>query len=98
MTIHPEVLPDVFAVFKYLQEQGWTGIPYHTPPQFEAMTLYGNRMAAAPMPMSPLWRGENEYHERCLPSLYRRKWSPLQKLERLIQLEDFRLILHDYSA
>ena len=34
MTIHPEVLPDVFAVFKYLQEQGWTGIPYHTPPQF----------------------------------------------------------------
>lgn len=93
MTIHPEVLPDVFAVFKYLQEQGWTGIPYHTPPQFEAMTLYGNRMAAAPMPMSPLWRGENEYHERCLPSLYRRKWLPLQKLERLIQLEDFRLIL-----
>ena len=93
MTIHPEVLSDVFAVFKYLQEQGWTGIPYHTPPQFEAMTLYGNRMAAAPMPMSPLWRGENEYHERCLPSLYRRKWSPLQKLERLIQLEDFRLIL-----
>lgn len=93
MTIHPEVLPDVFAVFKYLQEQGWTGIPYHTPPQFEAMTLYGNRMAAAPMPMSPLWRGENEYHERCLPSLYRRKWLPLQKLERLIQLEDFREIL-----
>lgn len=93
MTIHSEVFPDVFAVFKYLREQGWTGIPYHTPPQFEAMTLYGNRMAAAPMPMSPLWRGENEYHEKCLPSLYRRKWLPLQKLERQIQLEDFRLIL-----
>lgn len=93
MHIHPEVLPDVFAVFKYLQEQGWTGIPYHTPPQFEAMTLYDNRMAAAPIPMSPLWRGESEYHEKCLPSLYRRDWSPLEKLERQIQLEDFRVIL-----
>ena len=52
---HPEVFPDVLVVLKYLQEQGWTGIPYHTLPQFKAMTLYGNRMAAAPMPMSPLW-------------------------------------------
>lgn len=26
MTIHQDVLPDVFAVFKYLQEQGWTGM------------------------------------------------------------------------
>lgn len=93
MTIHPEVLPDVFAVFKYLQEQGWTGIPYHTPPQFEAMTLYDNRMAAAPMPMSPLWRGESEYHEECLPSLYRYEWTSLERLERQIQLEDFREIL-----
>ena len=59
MTIHPEVLSDVFAVFKYLQEQGWTGIPYHTPPQFQAMALYGNRMAATPMLMSPLCRGES---------------------------------------
>lgn len=39
MHLHPEVLPDVFAVFKYLQEQGRTGIPYQTLPQFEAMTL-----------------------------------------------------------
>lgn len=93
MTIHPEVLPDVFAVFKYLQEQGWTGIPYHTPPQFEAMTLYDNRMAAAPMPMSPLWRGESEYHEKCLPSLYRYELTSLERLERQIQLEDFREIL-----
>lgn len=41
------------------------------------------------MPMSPLWRGENEFHEKCLPSLYRREWSFLEKLERQIQLEDF---------
>lgn len=93
MTIHPDIFPNVFTVYNYLQEQGWKGIPFHTPPEFQAMTLYGNRMAASPMPMTPLWRGENEFHEHCLPSLYRRNWSELEKLERQIQLEDFRLIL-----
>lgn len=93
MTIHPDVFPDVFAIFKYLQKQGWLGIPFHTPPYFEVMTLYGNRMAASPMPMSPLWRGENKFHEHCLPSLFRHRWTELERLERQIQLEDFKLIL-----
>lgn len=93
MTIHPDVFPDVFAIFKYLQKQGWLGIPFHTPPYFEVMTLYGNRMAASPMPMSPLWRGESKFHEHCMPSLYRRGWTELERLERQIQLEDFKQIL-----
>ena len=93
MHIHPEILPDVFAVYEHLTKvDGWN-ICFHTPPQFEAMTLYGNRMAAAPMPMSPLFRGESEFHVKCLPSLFRKEWTPLQKLERQIQLEDFRLML-----
>lgn len=95
MHIHPDILPDVFAVYDFLTKvQGWH-IPFHTLPQFEAMTLYGNRMAAAPMPMSPLWRGEREFHPRCLSTLHRREWTPYELLERQIQMEDFRLILQD---
>ena len=87
------VFPDVFAVFEHLtKEAGWS-FGFHTAPQFEAMTLYDNRMAAAPMPMSPLFRGESEFHEKCLPSLFRKEWTPLQKLERQIQLEDFKQML-----
>ena len=42
------VFPDVFAVFEHLtKEAGWS-FGFHTAPQFEAMTLYDNRMAAAP--------------------------------------------------
>ena len=93
MRLNDDIFPNVFAVFNHLIEQGWSGIPFHTPPYFEAMTLYDNRLAAAPMPMSPLYRGESEFHERCLPSLYRRKWTELESLERQIQLEDFRLML-----
>ena len=93
MTLNDEIFSDVFSVFNHLKEQGWSGIPFHTPPCFEAMTLYDNRLAAAPMPMSPLFRGESEFHERCLPALHRRKWTELESLERQIQLEDFRLML-----
>lgn len=93
MKLNDKVFSDVFAVFNHLMDQGWSGIPFHTPPYFEAMTLYDNRMAAAPMPMSPLFRGESEFHERCLPSLYRREWTKLETLERQIQLEDFKLML-----
>ena len=93
MNINNEIFPDVFSVYNYLtKEKGWS-FGFHTPPQFEVMTLYGNRMAAAPMPMSPLFRGENSFHERCLPSLFRREWSALETLERQVQLEDFRQIL-----
>lgn len=93
MTLNDEIFPDVFAVFNHLKELGWLGIPFHTPPCFEVMELYDNRMAAAPMPMSPLYRGESEFHKCCVPSLYRRKWSELASLKRQVQLEDFRLIL-----
>lgn len=55
MKLNDEIFSDVFAVFNYLIKQGWSGIPFHTLPYFEAMTLYDNRMAAAPMPMSPLY-------------------------------------------
>lgn len=93
MKLHDEIFSDVFAVFDHLINQGWTGIPFHTPPSFEAMTLYDNRLVATPMPMSPLYRGESEFHERCLPSLFRHQWTELGTLERQIQLEDFRLML-----
>ncbi len=93
MMVNQRIFPDVFAVYDYLtKEKGWS-FGFHTAPQFEVMTLYGNRLAAAPMPMSPLFRGESEFHVKCLPSLFRKEWTPLQKLERQIQLEDFRLIL-----
>lgn len=91
--MYKHVFTNVFAVFEHLtKEDGWT-LGFHTPPRFEAMTLYDNRMAAVPMPMSPLFRGESEFHEKCLPSLFRKQWTSVQTLERQIQLEDFRQIL-----
>lgn len=86
------VFPNILILFEYLRAKGWIGFA-HSAPVFECMELYDNRMVAAPMPMSPLYRGENEWHEICKPSLYRRTWSTAELFEREIQLSDFRKML-----
>lgn len=89
-----EVFESVFAVFDYLREKGWH-IDLHTPPNFEVMQLSENQLVACPMPMNPLYRGQNAIYEPCKPSLYRRSWTKEQAFERLLQMEDFKAVLQD---
>lgn len=85
------VFRDVFEVGRYLQSIGWS-VFWYAPPQFVAMDFGENKMINVPMPGNPLYRGQNEYYEPCLPSLYRRPWNIAEKLERLVQIEDFKTI------
>ena len=87
-----ETFSSVFAVFDYLKTKGWGGF-YHTNPYFEVMQLAENKLAACPMPMSPLYRGQSAIYTPCKPSLYRGEWTKEQSFERLIQLSDFKAIL-----
>lgn len=89
-----ETFSSVFAVFDHLKAKGWKGF-YHTSPCFEVMQLTENQLAACPMPMTPLYRGQNAIYSPCKPSLYRREWTKEQALERLIQLYEFKAILQD---
>lgn len=86
------VFKDVFEVFNFLRFKGWN-IGWYAAPNFEVMQLDESRVVAAPVPFTPLFRGQNAYFAPCLPSLYRRGWTPLEELERLVQLEDFKQIL-----
>lgn len=87
------VFKDVFEVFKFLRYKGWN-IDWYAAPNFEIMELDENRLVAAPVPFSPLFRGQNSYFEPCLPSLYRKEWTVLEELERKVQLEEFKHILN----
>ena len=87
------VFRDVFEVGRYLQFKGWR-VNWYAPPQFVAMDFGENKMINVPMPGNPLYRGQNEYYEPCLPSLYRRPWNIAEKLERFVQVEDFKTILN----
>lgn len=89
-----ETFSSVFAVFDYLKTKGWNGF-YHTAPCFEVMQLAENQLAACPMPMSPLYRGQSAMYSPCKPSLYRKEWTKEQLIERQIQLIDFKAILQD---
>lgn len=94
----PEYLfSNIDEVFEHIHNSGWTGIHTlaYTCPVFEAMEMEKDWMVYAPMPIHPLFRGERLYHDVCKPSLYRRSWTEAQKLERLVQIEDFKHILDD---
>ena len=83
---------DVFEVFDYIRWSGWN-IPWYNPPRFECMEITRTQLCAVPLPTMPLFRGQNYYYDPSYPSLYRRKWSDREKFERLVQLEDFSVLL-----
>lgn len=93
------VFNDIFHVFNYLRESGWN-FNWYSAPRFEVMELGNNNgtdnwVVASPIPINPLFRGQNAYYEKCFPSLYRKEWSEPEELERLVQMEDFKSILDD---
>lgn len=85
---------NIFEVYKYIQFLKWN-IGWYAAPNFEVMELTENHVVASPTPFQPLYRGQSCYYDKCLPSLYRKKWTPIQTLERLVQIEDFKVILND---
>lgn len=87
------VFRDIFDVYDYLHiKSGWS-FGWYAAPNFEIMQLEANRLVAAPMPMFPLFRGQNLFHSPSYPSLYRKEMSELDLIERDIKFEDFKTIL-----
>lgn len=89
-----EVFPSVFAVFEHLKSIGWDGF-WHTPPYFQAMQVADKQLAACPIPINPLYRGQSAIYEPCKPSLYRGVWTKERLFERSLQLADFKSILQE---
>lgn len=87
------VIPgNIFAVFDHLKSKGWT-VPWGISRSFEAMQLYDDRYCFVPMPMNPLYRGQSNYYEPSKASLYRRKWSTIEEIERELQIEELKIEL-----
>ncbi len=91
------IFKDLKEVFIYLYDIGWSQIKLnrYSAPYFDVMSISDNKCAYFPMPMSPLYRGQNTFYTDCKPSLYRTKWTKNMELERQIQFEDFKTILQD---
>lgn len=89
------VFSDINKVFEHLHKVGWSQISTlaYAGPCFQILQITEDWGAYFPMPMSPLYRGQRHYYDPCKPSIYRRQWTNESKLERLVQLEDFKHIL-----
>lgn len=89
------LFPDINKVFEHLHKSGWSQINTlaYASPMFQVMMIKDNWGAYFPMPDYPLYRGQRYYYDVCKPSLYRRSWTEEQKIERLLQIEDFKHIL-----
>lgn len=88
------VFKDVFDVYDFLQSKGWN-IGWYAGPYFEVMQLEDNSVVASPTPFNPLYRGQSKVYKNCIPSLCRRTFSDIEKIERELQLNDFKNILND---
>ena len=89
----PETFSDIFALFAHLGIPLPSGQIPHRPAHFEVMEFGPDEVRAVPMPMFPLFRGQNQYYDICKPTLCRKKWSDEELFERELQLADFRNIL-----
>ena len=59
------------------------------------MQLSDKQLVACPMPITPLYRGQNAIYEPCKPSLYRGEQTKERLFERSLQLADFKSILQE---
>ena len=91
-----ETFKDIFALFAHLNIPLHNGQIPHRPAHFEVMEFGHNELRAVPMPIFPLFRGQNQYYDVCKPSLYRKQWSQEELFERELQLADFKNILDQH--
>jgi len=94
--IMEETFKDIFALFAHLNIPLPNGQIPHRPARFEFIEFGPNEVRAVPMPMFPLFRGQNQYYDVCKPSLYRKQWSNEELFERELQLADFKNILDQH--
>lgn len=92
----PETFKDIFALFAHLNIPLPNGQIPHRPAHFEVIEFGPDEVRAVPMPMLPLFRGQNQYYDVCKPTLYRKQWSAEELFERELQLADFRNILDQH--
>ena len=89
------VFSDIFDVYNYLRIKcGWS-FGWYAAPHFEIMEFEENHLIAVPMPMFPLFRGQNLFYSPSYPSLYRKEMSEFDWIERDVKFEDFKTILDE---
>ncbi len=92
--IHEEIFDNIDKVIDYLNNQGWTlSKTYFGNAPYKLMDFGDNKLVYYPEPFgSPLFRGQNEFHEPCIASFYRNQPDLITQFIQKVKIEEFRLV------
>ncbi len=92
--IHDTIFENINKVIDYLNEQGWTlSITNIRNDLFEVIDYGNGRLVYYPLPFgTPFFRGQNQFYEPCIASLYRLQADILSEFVEKLRIEEFRIV------
>ncbi len=92
--IHDIIFENIDKVVDYLNNQGWTlSKAYLGNAPFEVIDYGNGRLVYYPRPIgTPLFRGQNKFHEPCISSFYRLQPDTLTQFIQKLRIEEFRIV------
>ncbi len=92
--IHDEIFENINSVIDYLNNQGWTlSKTYFGNAPYQVIDYGNNRLIYYPQPIgTPLFRGQNEFHEPCIASFYRFQPDKIEEFIQNLKIEEFRIV------
>ncbi|ACD93903.1 FRG domain-containing protein [Trichlorobacter lovleyi] len=101
------MLPTLLEIVRHLkaeQERGqrWAEKHFETleDGHFTAVAISEEEFVLAPYPefSAIIYRGQSQYYNPCLPSLYREKSTKIERFINIARLSEFELLLRDHPA
>lgn len=92
--IHETIFENIDKVADYLNNQGWTlSKAYMGNAPFEIIDYGNGRLIYYPQPIgTPLFRGQNKFHEPCISSFYRLQPDTLTQFIQKLRIGEFRIV------
>jgi len=92
--IHEEIFENIDKVIDYLNNQGWTISKNYIGNAPYVLMDYGDgKLIYYPQPIgTPLFRGQNEFHDPCTSSFFRFQPDNYTQFIQKLKLEEFRIV------
>lgn len=92
--IHDEIFENLDKVVDYLNNQGWTlSKTYIGNAPYTVMDYGDNKLVYYSQPLgTPLFRGQNEFHEPCISSFFRSQPDIITQFIQKLKIEEFRIV------
>ena len=92
--IHEGIFENIDKVIEYLNNQGWTlSKTYVGNAPYELIDYGEGKLIYYPRPIgTPLFRGQNEFHEPCTSSFFRLQPNFFTQFIQKLKLEEFRIV------